>query len=164
MSDPTNPYKAPASTEAPASSATAGTATPKTRELLGQAAPWLRFLTVLGYIGLAVIVIVAVVLFFVGGSMGGAAAPWLGFVLGLVYLALGLVFYFPLRIQGRLTKGAKRYKIQGDAADLEAVAAGVKGLAKFYGILAIVLVALYLVIIVGAIALAPLLAQSFIQQ
>lgn len=158
MSDPTNPYKAPASTEEAAPSATSLTATPKTRELLGQAAPWLRFLTILGYIGLGLIVVVAVVMLFVGNLFGSSFSvmPMLGPILALVYLALAVVFYFPLRILGRMTKSAKRYKVQGEAADLEAVAGAIKGLAKFYGISIIVILAIYLVALIGGIAFAVL--------
>jgi hypothetical protein len=153
MSDPTNPYKAPASTEAASPSVTGGAGvTAKTRDYLGQAAPWLRFLTVLGYIGIVLIVLVGVAMTFMGGLLGNLAGglAMIGPILGLVYVGLAVLFYFPVRILGKMAKSAKKYKLQGDAADLEGVAGAVHGLAKFYGIVAIVFIALYVLIIIGA--------------
>lgn len=140
MSDQ-NPYKAPVSTE---EAAPTGPVTAKTRQLLGEASPWLRFLVVLGYI------------FLIAGALGVVGAAVYGFVSGGALLAslLGGAFvllvtlvisYFPLRILNRLANGAKHYKTNGDAAGLELVASGVRGLAKFYGIFTIVILSLYAV-------------------
>ena len=61
----------------------------------------------------------------------------------VVMIALLAIYYFPLRILGRLSKGARGYKSTGDAADLEKVASGVRGLAKFYGVFIIVILSVY---------------------
>jgi len=162
MADNNNPYKAPISTDpAPAAEAVGGV-TPKTRELLGQAAPWLKFLAVLGYIAVGLIAVVGVILAVAAGFLGSLVAGFgaLGPMIGLIYLALAVVMFFPARILGRMAKAAKKYKLQGDAADLEAAVGAVKGLAKFYGVMAIVLLAVYAVVLVVGVAIAVTAASG----
>ncbi len=139
MSDQ-NPYKAPASTDE--ASTSSGPVSAKTRELLGQASPWLRFLVILGYIFLIVgalsVIALGITAFLVGGSNSLQLIS-----VSVVVLLFVVLYYFPLRILSRLAKGSKRYKADGEAAGLEQVASGVRGLAKFYGVLTIVIMSVY---------------------
>jgi hypothetical protein len=158
MSDQ-NPYKAPVSTEEAAPS---GPVTLKTRELLGQASPWLRFLLVLGYIVLglmalgAVVAIIVVVVGLRNGGVGGSTLAATALTFSIFALVFAVVYYFPLRILGRLAKGARRYKTDGEAPGLELVASGVRGLAKFYGIFAIVALSGYAAVGIYMLAFARL--------
>jgi len=141
MSDQ-NPYKAPASTEE--ASSTSGPVTAKTRELLGQASPWLRFLVVLGYIFLIVGALSVIALAFTPflPGVGGSNSIQL-ITMAVVVLLFVVLYYFPLRILNRIANGSKRYKADGEAVGLEQVASGVRGLAKFYGVFTIVVLSVY---------------------
>lgn len=162
VSDSQNPYKAPVSNEPAPTAEAVGGVTPKTRELLGQAAPWLKFLTVLGYIAVGFIAVIGLLLAVAGGFLGGLIPGFgaLGPILGLVYVALAVVMFFPARILGRMAKAAKKYKLQGDAADLEVAAGAVKGLAKFYGVMALVLLAVYALLLVVGVVVAVTAASG----
>ena len=75
------------------------TVTVKTKDALGQASPWIRFLSILGFIGVGIL------------AVAGA----------------------------------------GDPTDLEAFAVQVRGLSRFYGIFAIVMIAVYAVAIIAVV-------------
>jgi hypothetical protein len=159
VSDSQNPYKAPESTEPTPAAAAVGGVTPKTRELLGKAAPWLKFLTVINYIFLGILVVFGAIVV-IGGlfsatlsqSLGGA-----GPILALVYVALAVVLFIPARVLGKLAKASKKYKALGDAADLEAAAGAIRFLAKYFGIFTIVVLSLYVVVLIGAAVFAATL-------
>lgn len=161
MSDSINPYKAPESTEPAPAAAAVGGVTPKTRELLGKAAPWLKFLTIINYIFLGILVVFGVIVA-VSGSFLGSFGENFGFagpIIALVYVALAAVFFIPARALGKLAKASKKYKALGDAADLEAAAGAVRFLAKYFGVFTIVILSVYAVILVGAVVFAAALTH-----
>jgi hypothetical protein len=125
------------------------TVTPKTKEALGQASPWLRFIAILGFIGVGVLAVAGVLLMIFGGAIGAAFGHWfIGMLLGLFYLALAVVLFFPTMMMSRLATRSKKYGAAGDPAELEGFAIQSHRLARFYGIFAIVMLAAYLVAVV----------------
>ena len=131
------------------------TVTEKTKVALGEASPWIRFLAILGFVGVGVLAVAGVAMMIFGGAMGERLGMgFLGPIIGLVYVALAVLVFFPTRMMLRLAAKSKQYKASADPADLEGFAINVRGLAKFYGIMTIVSLALVaLMIIVGLFGL-----------
>jgi Ca2+/Na+ antiporter len=85
----------------------------KAKDSFGSAAPWLKFLAVLGYIGVAILLVVGAAFIVVGLVLHNAfrfhLLGMLGPVLGLFYVILAVVIYFLVRILMRLAKASKLY-------------------------------------------------------
>ncbi len=131
------------------------TVTEKTKEALGQASPWIRFLAILGFVGVGVLAIAGVAMMIFGGAMGEAfGMGFLGILLGAFYVALAVLVFFPTRTMLRMAAKTKSYQASGNPADLEGFAVNAKALAKFYGIMTIVSLALVvLMVILGLFSL-----------
>jgi phage shock protein PspC (stress-responsive transcriptional regulator) len=159
MSDQSNnPYQVSSVSDAPSPSAIVGNgvATAKTRESIGKAAPWLRFLAIMGFIGTGFILIAALVVIFAGSlfSLGQFGMGMVGPLIGVMYMGIGALLFFGARILWRMGKGAKDYRDGGKENDLEIVAGAVHGMAKYYGIITIVVLAIYaLALVIGLGAL-----------
>ena len=125
----------------------------KARDSFGAAAPWLKFLAVLGYIGVTLLLVVGVAFTVVGlvvhPAFGFPLLRLLGPFLGLFYVVLAVVIYFLVRILMRLAKSAKLYGTTGSADDLDSLGANFYAFAKFYGTLVIVIVSLYVLAALG---------------
>ena len=132
------------------------TATEKTRQALGQAAPWMFFLAVVGYIGAGFLAVVGLLMLFFGGlwtshMAAGHRAAFLFPFIGVFYVGIGLVVFFATRRLHRISSRSKAYGQHGGAAELEDVAVTVRSLAKYWGIFTIVLLAVYFLVLVGAL-------------
>ncbi len=161
MSDAENPYQPPAAAdEAPLSQGEMGEATAATRQLLGKAGPWLKFLGIMGYIGcgfMAVFGVIFLVLPLTGDNVFGSTSQsrLVGPALALFYLALGIVLFFPARFIHKMGSRSTQYQQDGDATTLEGVALHLKQVAKFYGIVTIVgLASIPVILVVSIIAAA----------
>lgn len=140
------------------------TVTVKTKEALGKAGPWLKFIGVVGYIGVAVMVVfglVAVIAAVLNPEGIGETSSLVIGILGFVYAVLAVVVFFPVRMLMRIAKAAKQYALQVTAAGLEAVAVNLQKLAKFYGIFTIVVLAIWVLVLLGVIAVGLFLAPLF---
>jgi hypothetical protein len=132
-------------------------------EMLRQTRPWVVFMSVLAFVGSAFSLLLSLAMFAIGAAMpagmkaaGGAAAN-IGGAMGAVYAVLGLVY---LPVAGMLIyQGIKLWQygasigaLLGSRApvDLEEALKHQKMYWKFTGIAYIVIMALYVVFIVGA--------------
>ena len=141
------------------------TVTIKTRDALGQAAPWMKFLGIVGYVGIVFMAVFGVGFMIFGFAFSGSKPFGSMFPLvGLVYIAIAVALFFPVRFLMRMAKASKQYRASSVAMDLEAVAVNLKKLAKFYGVFMIVVLAIYLVVIVGMIVFAAVFAGHLWQK
>lgn len=125
--------------------------TDKTKQAFRGMAPWLKFLAVLGFVGLGVIFVAGVVMIILN------IGPWhLGRFLGAFYIIIAGVVVFPVRWIFRLAKQSKLCGHEDSEENLEALAVNLHRLVKFYGILTIVLLAVYAVAIAGIFFVIPL--------
>ena len=127
----------------------------KTKVALGLASPWIRFLAILGFVGVGFLALAGLAMMVFGGMFGQPLGlGFVGPVVGLIYIVLAVVVFFPARMLLRIAAKTKSYKASGDPADLEGFALNVKALAVFYGIMTIVSLSLVvLMILVGIVAL-----------
>ena len=118
--------------------------TDKTKQAFGRMAPWLKFLAILGFVGLGVLFIVGVVMMVLDLR---AFYHW-GRFLGAFYIVISVVMFFPVRWIFHWATLAKRCGQDGSDENLEALAVNLHRLVKFYGIMTIVLLAVYVVVVV----------------
>jgi uncharacterized membrane protein len=125
------------------------TVTEKTKVALGEASPWIRFLAILGFVGVGVLVLAGILMMIYGGMLGAAfGMGFLGPIVGLIYVALAVVVFFPTRMMLRMAGKTKAYKASGAAADLEGFALNARALAVFYGIMTIIMLALVALMVI----------------
>jgi hypothetical protein len=130
---------------------------------LKKAAPWMRFIGILGFIGSGLVTLgglVAMVFIPVSGyvpdelSDFGEHAGLIGVAAGLYFILLAALYFFPSLYAYRFGAGIRDYLSSGVDQHLEIAFRSNKSLWKFQGILAIAGLALIpLAVIAGIIAI-----------
>jgi hypothetical protein len=125
---------------------------------LREASPWLRFIGILGFIGCGVlalggIVFTALVILVsdLAGEFGGVL--WGSFI-GVLYLVLGLLSFFPAKFSYAFGSKIHHYTLSSADKDLEDAFKNNRSLWKFFGILAIVYLAIIPLGLIGGILVA----------
>lgn len=124
-------------------------------KLLRSTKPWVRFLSVLGFIGLALLVLgcVAILVIPIGGPMGSMSfGPRIG--VSFAYFLMGLLQFPGVLFLSRYANRISRLSNSGHPTDLEAALRAQKSFWKYMGILTLVMLILYILIIVGVIVFA----------
>lgn len=120
------------------------------REHLLKAASWLKFLAVMGVIGVVMMVLVSIG-FMVFGNQLGDEIP-LGGSLGVVYLVLAAIYIYPLVKSFSLIRHTREaFRVENGQPDIEQAAADCHAILKFMGVLTIVLMVVYVLILIGAV-------------
>jgi len=155
MSNEVNPYQSP---EAPASPIQLQGLTVLMQMYLRQASPWLRFMGILGFIGVGFYIfgsIIATVLASSHGSTWANSSYYklfsssAGVVLGLF---CGLIIFFPSLYSYRFGARIRSYLKEGNDEDLELALKNNKSFWKFcgiYSIICIITIILALVFVIG---------------
>ena len=124
---------------------------------LKESAKWSMFLAIMGFIGIGFMIIAALVMGTVMSSvssMGGNASP-LGAMTGYIsvlYIAMALIYFFPVYYLYKYASDMKEALNTRDNESLTTAFGFLKSHHKFLGISIIVIMSLYLLIIIGAIA------------
>lgn len=126
--------------------------TPRAMDMLRQTKPWVRLIAILMFIGAGFMLIGALVLVFAGAIMSGRGGP--PAALALIYVPMALLYIAPAVYLNRYASRINEL-IQLNRADvLEATLEAQKSFWKFVGIMAAIVISLYLVIfLVGMIGL-----------
>ena len=158
MSDSNNPFESPKTDmNAAGTSAEIGELTAVMKGYLEQAAPWIRFVGIMGYIGCGLIaaaglgVSIGFSVFSDALSSAEGLSGFMGAGVGAFYLVLAAVMFFPAHFTYKFGSGIKGYKQTGLNAKLESAFKSNKSLWKFMGVMYIVYLSLIPVAIVIAI-------------
>ncbi|SEO47813.1 hypothetical protein SAMN05444671_3550 [Flavobacterium sp. CF108] len=134
------------------------------KDFLREATKWAYFLAIMGFIGIAFLVIIAI---FAGAifSTMASTVPGMGIyggsfgaIISFVYLLLAAIYFFPVYYLFKFGSNGKRAFKENDSEALTASFGYLKSHYKFVGIFTIILLSLYGLIIVFA-ALGGLLAR-----
>jgi hypothetical protein len=166
MSDSVNPYQSPAAEAVPVQPAgAAGSLNDNMLSSLREAAPWARFLGIMGYIQCGFVLLLGLVFIVLlpaavaGSNVGGIAAAALGgmrSILGFVYIIGGVLLFFPARFLYTMGNRIRGYLRSGADHDLETAFRNAKSLLKFLGIVVIVSLALIPVSIIVSVVIIAL--------
>ncbi len=121
---------------------------------------WGHFLSILGFVLTGLIVLLG--LFagsFLASMITNQAANMpqgLGYFMSIFYVLMGLIYFFPSLYLYRYSRKLKAALSRRDNQELEAAFDNEKSLYKFWGIFAIVLMALYALMLLFTVGLASL--------
>lgn len=126
--------------------------TPVAQGYLKEIARWAHFLSIIGYIFLAFIVIAAFGMFAIGGTMAanedmagmqnmggfGAMAAMGGTIAGIMYLLIAVLYFFPIYYLGKFASNAKQALANNSTDYLTNAMEYLKSHYKFIGILTLI--------------------------
>lgn len=131
---------------------------------LKEAAKWAYFLSILGYIGIGFLVLIAIFagsIFTKMGSMasgmGGLAG--MGWLVSAMYIIMAVIYFFPIYYLNNFAAKAKLALQTNDSETLATSFEYLKSHYKFFGIISLIIVCLYALIILFACV--TFLATSF---
>lgn len=126
------------------------------KEFLKEAAKWAYFLSILGFVGMGILVLLAVFMSSVFSTLGtmsngmGAFAG-MGWMISAIYVVMAAVYFFPIYYLNKFASHAKSALRDNDSESLTASFEYLKSHYKFFGILALVFLVFYALIIVFTI-------------
>lgn len=107
------------------------------------ATKWLKFMTILGTVGVALFFIIGIVLLFIPTYDGVPGALY-----GVIYMLLTLLYFYPIKKSFDLIKNTRDAMGNASQMGLEQAAANVKSILKYFGILSIVCLSIYALIFI----------------
>ena len=150
----TDPYSTPAANELPASHYTDATVSQGVLRQLAGTKGWVRFMSVLMFIGAGFMLLIALVMLLAGGSIfqsGKAGTLPAGMMTGIasLYAGLSILYIYPALKLWKYASGIAALLISGSSLDLEGALSQQRSFWKFLGIMVIALFVLYFVIIIA---------------
>ncbi len=118
--------------------------TPAAFDYLRQASPWIKFIAILGFIGLGIMVIMSIVML--------VSAPMIGAFIAPMYLILAVIMFFPLYYLIKYSNHLKDFSFNRDSTILEKAFDFQKKFWKFYGIVTIISFVLAIIFFIIAAA------------
>ena len=122
---------------------------------LMETARWGKFMAIFGFIGLGLLVVMAL---FYGTAMGTIMGPEVeslpasfSIIIAVVYILFAALFLFPVLYLFRFSSQIQSSIRSKNSMEFTEALSNLKSLFKFMGIYAIVILALYGIIIVGAL-------------
>lgn len=132
--------------------------------LLKETSSWTYFLSILGFIGIGLMVVFGI---FFGAIMSSSALgdnnPYaaMGFSMGyfgLIYVVMALIYFFPIYYLFNFSRKMKSALSTANKDDFKSAFTNLKSHYKYMGIFTIVIISIYVLIIVGSMLFA---ASSF---
>lgn len=165
-----NPYSAPVELSHQASTGLGSMVPPDAVEMLAKTKPWVRFLSVMTFIGAGFMLLAGGIMTVAGGGMFAAAsssggmppalAGSMGVILAGFYVVLAIIYIYP---------GVKLWKYASSIGglmqscseeDLVAALKQQKSFWKFMGILVLSMLVIYFLAIIGAVVFAVIAAAA----
>jgi hypothetical protein len=126
------------------------------KDFLKEAAKWAYFLSILGFVGMGILVLLALFMSTVFSSLGSmpngiGVLGGMGWMISAFYIAMAAVYFFPIYYLNKFASHAKLALRDNDSESLTASFEYLKSHYKFFGILALVFLVFYALVIVFAI-------------
>ena len=113
---------------------------------------WASFFSILGFIGIAFIIIVGIVMGVVFSTIDSSLGAGVGSLIMIIYIILGVVYFYPILLLFRFSRWTKKAIQINSSLDFSLALKNLKGHFQYVGIMTIVVFALYFIIIIGFIA------------
>jgi hypothetical protein len=153
---PIDPYASPAVNVIPASPSSGSAITEGVVRQLAGTKPWVRFMSVLIFVGAGFLVLGALgaVVLIIGGMASAAtegkwAAGGLGAGIGVFYLVLAILYIYPGMKLWKYANRIGHLVRTGSSLDLEAALAEQRKFWKFTGIVMLIFISLYGLVFIG---------------
>lgn len=118
---------------------------------LGEARPWVAFLSVLGFITAGMMGVGGIGVILGASLLGDELGGGFGVAGGVLYLAFGLLYLFPALHLNRYARSIKSGLANADPQNLEAAFSHERSFWKFLGILSVIGLAITALVFVGLI-------------
>ena len=118
---------------------------------LHQTKPWVRLLSILGFIFIGFIVIKGIVNMFISSKASGEISFIPIFVMGAINLLMGLLYFFPTLFLFKFSSSIGRLLNGGGVKEMEETLSNQKAFWKFVGILTLITLGFAILGIVAAI-------------
>ena len=121
----------------------------RSKEFLKETAKWTKFLAILGFVGIRLMVLGSLVMLFAPSSlMSNGDFPFGGKIfMMLLYLAFAVLYYFPISYLYQFSENTKKAIENNDNNAIRDAFEFLKSHYKFMGILTIILLSFYAIII-----------------
>ena len=121
----------------------------RSKEFLKETAKWTKFLAILGFVGIGLMVLGSLVLLFAPSSlMSNGDFPFGGKIfMMLLYLAFAVLYYFPISYLYQFSENTKKAIENNDNNAIRDAFEFLKSHYKFMGILTIILLSFYAIMI-----------------
>ena len=121
----------------------------RSKEFLKETAKWTKFLAILGFVGIGLVVLGSLVMLFAPSSlMSNGDFPFGGKIfMMLLYLAFAVLYYFPISYLYQFSENTKKAIENNDNNAIRDAFEFLKSHYKFMGILTIILLSFYAIII-----------------
>ena len=121
----------------------------RSKEFLKETAKWTKFLAILGFVGIGLMVLGSLVMLFVPSSlMSNGDFPFGGKIfMMLLYLAFAVLYYFPISYLYQFSENTKKAIENNDNNAIRDAFEFLKSHYKFMGILTIILLSFYAIMI-----------------
>ncbi|MGN6647379.1 MAG: hypothetical protein ACTHJT_12715 [Cytophaga sp.] len=118
------------------------------KEYLTETAKWGKFLSIVGFVGLGLLVILAFSIGLIFEQLGTAAVDQFGdfnpgVAVTIFYLLFALLWFFPVFYMFKFSTGILKTVPAMDITGIENALSNLKSLFKFYGIFTIVILCFY---------------------
>ena len=121
----------------------------RSKEFLKETAKWTKFLAILGFVGIGLMVLGSLVMLFAPSSlMSNGDFPFGGKIfMMLLYLAFAVLYYFPISYLYQFSENTKKAIENNDNNAIRDAFEFLKSHYKFMGILTIILLVFYAIMI-----------------
>lgn len=149
-----DPYSSPASHAQPPSFSTSSAVSQGVLAQLAGTKPWVRFMSVLMFVGAGFMLLMALIMLVAGGTIASSAKAGTlpaGMMTGIaiLYALLAGLYIYPAVKLWKYATQIGALLISGSMMDLEGALSQQRSFWKFLGIMVIALFALYFVVIIG---------------
>jgi hypothetical protein len=120
------------------------------KEFLMESAKWARFLAIVSFVGLGIIVLVGVLFLFSiipMTSSNSEAAQFMPPIVGVLYLLMAVLYFFPTMYLYRFATSIQKALSESESNSLELGFENLKSLFRFIGILTIIVLSFYVLTI-----------------
>ena len=116
------------------------------------AAKWTKFLCIMGCIGLGLMVLLAIAMIVFGSAAANLNPAFpVGGLVGIIYLICAAVYIYPLIKGFQFANATKTACLFNNERELARGFSGLSSLCRYLGILTIVIMAIYVLVIIGIV-------------
>lgn len=131
------------------------------KDALRVSAKWSLFLSILGFIGIGIMVLMALFFITTTSSMDALGFGGMRRLFGMIYLLVSGIYIMPVVYLYRYASGMKNALVFQDSDNVAFALENLKSHHKYLGILLIVLISFYILIFVGGVFFAASRVSGF---
>lgn len=129
--------------------------TESAKTFIRETAKWAKFLSILGFISIGFMVLAALAMFVMGGTIASMTSSPIGALggamAGILYLLVALLYFFPIRYLYMFSSKMKKAFESNNSQEMTNAFENLKSHYKFIGILMIILLSFYALVFFIAI-------------